>query len=349
MPNLHLIGPTPPPYGGVAIHIIRLAEALAAHGVYSKVVSTGGATPLMLARVFTRTARSPLAHFHTDEGNFKSTILFSRFWKSMGVPYILTTHSFRQIPQFSSQSALKHLRVAYKLAAARVAISDSTKAALIDVLNLDPATVTVIPSALPISNAERNAPLPNLPDAWQGAPVRILANAGRLTLFNNEDLYGLDLVVNAMRLLPDNDVHVLLAVADVVDESLFRNLEAASKSDPRIHLVRSSWPLARVVSHSHIVLRPTRTEGGPSLTLSEAIEMGTYTVGSDSVLRPPETQLFTNGNATSLAHVLASTIADVRAGKAPAPSIPNPSALRTLLEVYATAGLVNTLHTPADV
>ncbi len=349
MPNPVLVGPVPPPYGGVAIHILRLREALAMQGIPTTLVRTNGHAVAMVARVLTHTVRAPLVHFHTDEGNYKSTILFARWWKLMNVPYILTTHSFRSLNAFEQPRVRRALHSAYASAVARIAISDSTRDALCANLNVAASSVHVIPSTLPVSRTERAAPLPPLPSAWQGAPIRILANAGRLVRFNGEDLYGLDLVVDAMRDIDNPHAHVLLAVADVVDPSLLAPLEAAAAADQRIHVVRSSWPLAQVARNAHIVVRPTRTEGGPSLTLAEAAQLGAYTIGSDAVERPATTRLFRSGDAASLAAALQKTIADVHAG-IPAP-IPQDDAniVQQILEVYERAGLVSTLNTPADV
>jgi glycogen(starch) synthase len=349
MPNPHMVGPVPPPYGGVAIHIVRLREALAAKGLTTTMVPTNGSTPKMVARVLARTARAAFVHFHTDEGNYKSTILFSHWWRLLNIPYILTTHSFRSLPAFEKPSIRRALCSAYTNAAARIAISESTGDALRAVLGLDANTIDVVSSTLPVSRAELNASLPPLPSAWQGAPIRILANAGRLVRFNGEDLYGLDLVVEAMRLVDNPRVHALLAVADVVDASLLEPLETAAASDRRIHLVQSSWPLAQVARHAHIVIRPTRTEGGPSLTLAEAAQLGAFTIGSDAVERPPRTRLFRSGDAASLAAVLQKTIADVDAGIRAPLAQDSTDVINQLMAAYTRAGLVNTENTPAEV
>lgn len=303
----------------------------------------------MIASVCYRTARASFVHYHTDEGNYKSTLLFSMWWRLLRRPYGITTHSFRPLPAFESARLRRALASAYKHASLRIAISDATREAMVDILNLDSQSIAVVPSTFPISNAELHSPLPPLPAEWQGAPIRILANAGRLVRFRGEDLYGLDVLVRAMQHVPDTDVHVLLAIADVVDETLQTNLTHAAKTDPRIHIIRSAWPLARVASMAHIVVRPTRTEGGPSLTLNEAIELGVFAIGSDAVERPAFTRLFRNGDADHLSEVLRATIADVRRGQTAPQSHPNRDIIQTLVDLYARAGLVNTLNTPAEV
>ncbi|MBK9184745.1 MAG: glycosyltransferase [Ignavibacteria bacterium] len=110
---------------------------------------------------------------------------------------------------------------------------------------------------------------------------------------NGRDLYGLDVLVSAFSSIQDPEAALCIAVGDVVDTALLQNVLALASNDARITFVRDlNCPLAPFVQHAHIVVRPTRTEGGPSLTLSEALELGRWAVGSDAGQRPDGTVLF---------------------------------------------------------
>jgi len=127
---------------------------------------------------------------------------------------------------------------------------------------------------------------------------------------------------------------------DVADDDLYASWQRAARQDAGIHLVSDhTGPLLPAVLHSHIVVRPTRTEGGPSLTLSEALECGRIAIGSDAVPRLPGCRLFTNGSDTDLLRVLREATLDARSGNLPSPVHPFDDILTQLLVVYRDAGL----------
>ena len=338
MTPLRLLGPFPPPFGGVALHVVRLLEALRAEGIDAEGVSQGGVpdglggvrtfSPVDLLR------RTPV-HYHTDEGNARWMMLLGTTWKRLGVPYVVTVHSFRDRPEFTQDRWVRRLYAAYQGARAVIAISEEVRSDLVQRLGLDPSSVTVIGSDLPISQWERQAPLSSaFPSAWVEAPVRILANATRLVTYEGEDLYGLDLLADAVREIGD-DVATALVLGDVVDPSILETLETAAAENPRLHLVRDHvGPLLPAAAHAHVVVRPTRTEGGRSLTLAEALELGRWAVGSDAVPRPSGTRTFRNGDAEDLRRVVTEVCAQVRDGNLPEAVAGDHSLVEDLLDVY---------------
>ncbi len=345
MTPIRLLGPFPPPYGGVAIHLVRLLEALRERGVDMDGVSQGGVPegvdgirrmdPMDMFR------RSPV-HYHTDEGNARWMMLLGLTWQRLGVPYVVTVHSFRDRHEFAQTTWVRRLYKAYQGARAVIAISEEVRSDLVQRLGLDPSSITVIGSDLPISTWERSAPLsPALPEQWRNAPVRILANAGRLVRYEGEDLYGLDLVAEAVAGL-DTDVATALILGEVVEPDILRPIEQAAARNPRLFLVRDhSGPLLPAVQHADIIVRPTRTEGGRSLTLSEAIELGRWAIGSDSVPRPDGTMVFRNGDAADLRRALEEACGSVRNGTYPKPTSGNTELVDELLDVYRRSFSLN--------
>jgi glycosyltransferase involved in cell wall biosynthesis len=316
-----------------------LIEGLRAAGLSVEGISLGG-VPNGLPGIATMGARffasRTFVHYHTDEGNHRWMRLLSRWWQITRTPYVVTVHSFRHRPEFEDARVMQDLVRAYRGAKAVIAISEETARDLELRLGFRHQRTRVIPSALPMSSWERTSPLPSsVADRWQGASIRLLANAGRVVRFNGEDLYGIDVLVAALGLVPDADVALCIAVGDVVDADLWTTVQEAIARDPRITVVRDlAGPLAPFVERSHIVVRPTRTEGGPSLTLSEALECGRWAVGSDAVQRPDGTVLFRSGDATSLAATLRRCIDDVRRGAMPPAVVPNVDAIARIVNLY---------------
>lgn len=338
MTPLRLLGPFPPPYGGVALHMVRLLEALKGKGLSVMGVSQAG-VPKGIADVrrfgvVDLVRRAPV-HYHTDEGNARWMMLFGAVWRIFGVPYVVTVHSFRDRPELHRSRWKQQLRSAFHGARAIIAISGDVRTDLVNRLDLDPSTITVIGSDLPISMWERRAPLSSaFPEAWRTAPVRILANAGRLVRYQGHDLYGMDLLAEATNKL-GSDVATALVIGEVIHPELLTALEEATARNPHLFLIRvHEGPLLPAVEHAHIIVRPTRTEGGRSLTLTEAIELGRWAVGSDAVLRPLHTRTFPNGSAMALHDVLSEVCHHVRSGVLPEPVMPTTGLVEELLEVY---------------
>lgn len=339
MPNLTLLGPFPPPFGGVALHLVRLREALVSLGV-----DVVGASMSRMSASFTGVHRvgwrealpgMPL-HMHTDEGNARATVALTGLWRVGGRRYGLTFHSFRMRDDLRQLDT--RLALACKRARLVIAISNDVKQALIDRLGLGDETITVIPSALPISQWELNQPLPDIPQAWMDAKIRVIANAGRVVRYENADLYGIDLLLQAFKSINNPDASLLVVLGTVVDDSLAAELFALAQADPRIHIVTQIHsPLTPVTRMSHVVVRPTRTEGGESLTLSEARELGVWAVGSDAVQRPAGTVLFQNNNAEHLAQVLAEVMSRT---SMPTPVVGNAGVVDEMVMAYRKAGLL---------
>lgn len=336
--KVRVLAPFPPPYGGVALHSVRLLEGLRRHGLNATGISLGGLpdgidgiTHLSAGGFLQRS----IVHYHTDEGNHRWMRLLSRMWRTTLTPYVVTVHSFRHRPEFDDASVRRSLAAAFKHAKAVIAISDEVVNDLECRIGVRHKLTRTIPSNLPISQWETAFPLsPQIPQDWKDASVRLLANAGRIVSYQGKDLYGLDVLVEAMNQL-DGDVRLCIAVGEIVDAAVWADLRSRIEGDPRISVVRDlQGPLVPAVRHAHIVIRPTRTEGGPSLTLSEALELGRWAVGSDSVTRPEGTLLFRNEDPEDLARALRQCISHVRNAIMP-PAMPaNIDAVQRIVNLY---------------
>lgn len=345
MREVRILGPFPPPFGGVAIHCIRLLEALREKGLIARGVSLGG-VPQGVDNVSTwkpwmLLSRTPV-HYHTDEGNHRWMRLFSAFWRFTRTPYVVSVHSFRDRSELRNERTLRSLAAAFRHARAVIAISSDVADALEKTLGFRHTHTYVIPSTLPISEWELSAELPqSVAETWRRAPIRILANAGRVVLYNGRDLYGLDVLLDAFQLIDNPNVELCIAVGDVVDEALWRSHSERMKTDPRITLVRDlNSPLTPLVKQANIVVRPTLTEGGASLTITEALELGKWAIGSDSVSRPQGCILFRTGDHVDLVRALEEVITRVQNNDTPPQTRDSAGIAQLIIETYRAAELV---------
>ena len=337
--KIRVLGPFPPPFGGVALHCVRLLESLRQLGVDAQGISLGGlpagidAVTAFGAGMFF--GRTPV-HYHTDEGNHRWMRFLSQIWRITRTPYIVTVHSFRHRPEFDDPRVRRALADAYVHAKAVIAISDEVIRDLELRIGVRHKLTRTIASNLPISTWERSAPFPPTLDAhWKDGAVRLLANAGRIVRYRGKDLYGIDVLLDAMAMVSDADVQLCIAVGEIVDGDLWTQLQERIAADGRIWVLQdSSTPLVPVVAHAHVIIRPTRTEGGPSLTLTEAIELGRWAIGSDAVDRPAGTVTFINEDPSDLARALRQCISDSRRGTMPPAISSNIDAVQKIVNLY---------------
>jgi len=346
MNPLRILGPFPPPFGGVAIHCVRLVESLRQHGIPAKAISLGGLpeslADVSLLRPWSLLGRAPV-HYHTDEGNFRWMLLLSAWWRLTGTSYIVTLHSFRHRSEFESPVTRRRLRRAFTHAEAVVCISADVATAVEHELGLRHKRTKVIASNLPISRWEQQAPLPaDISELWRQAPVRLLANAGAVTSFNGKDLYGIDLLLESFSSIEDEHVSLCIVLGGVRDQQLANRLITFAQTDRRVCLMlEPQCALIPLVEHAHIIVRPTRTEGGPSLSVTEAMELGKITVASDAVHRPLGCITFRNEDPVELTKALSQAILRVRADDLPNPVQPYSDTLSQLLHLYQKLGFID--------
>ncbi len=355
MSHLRQLGPFPPPYGGVAVHLVRLCEVLEVGGHHVERISTvkTASVPAITSHDILR--RTPI-HYHTDEGNYKWLILFSVWWQILRVPYALTFHSFRVKHAFSSRIVRFFLKRALHCAKGVVAVSVPTLHSLHEQLKTN-VHVSVLNSAFPISAHEMNAPMwSTVPKAWLEAKHRVVVNAGRIVKYQQTDLYGIDVAIRAFNLLANdahNDVQLLVITGQVVDADLLAQYYSIKAHNHLVHIIPAEEsPLVPVHVAATMVLRSTRTEGGPSLTLTEALELGKVAIGSNAVARPHGTHMYDTENPVELADLIVklTTGSHSQQTHSPLPKTTNANeAAKEMLKFYADIGFVSTTKTPAEV
>jgi len=337
--KLAIFAPFPPPFGGVSVHAMRLVEQLREAGDDVLTVNVGHPSFRMLAEVIkVAWRRKRLVHYHSDEGNWKMTILLGFVCDLFGTRYVVTLHSFRDRTAFRNVLVRTLLRTTYERAERVICISEHVRDAVRSAIGIDAEQCVMISSTLPMSSSERSAPLPStVPQTWLDAPVRVLFNVSRLVRYEGKDLYGLDVVLGAWR-----EVHVahpaarlLVVIATIVDESLYDNaLEQLATLQGVDVLTNSTGLLMPYTVASHVVIRATRTEGGPSLTIQEALDVGCVAVASDSVPRPLNTMLFKNEDNNDCARVLGDAVQQVQQHDRPEPSVPSLDIIHRLRSLY---------------
>ena len=137
----------------------------------------------------------------------------------------------------------------------------------------------------------------------------ISSGAWQLSFHNGIDLYGFDLIINATNMLNQyfNNIGVILFVGNpyyneaYIDELKKRILKYGL--DNNILIItgqKEMWPILKI---SDIYVRATNTDGNP-LSIKEALHFGTTVVGSDCTMREEDVFLFKNRDYYSLVKII---------------------------------------------
>ena len=320
-----LVGSFPPPWGGIAVHVRRLAQRLHSegHAVRGLDLTRPAAMPapwpihpaprgLRKLPGWVRDARwAQVMHVHTHGMNASLLAQALAVGRVTGTPVVASVHSFRQRRR-GERTAWSH--VARRLD--HVVASGPDVYAAIAALGLT-RLVQVPPFVAPPASVV-DLPLPPPLEAFlaKHQPV-IAAGAAGLRRYRGQDLYGLDQLVAAAPAVLDRHPRAgfVFLLPRVGDASLLPGPDAPV----RIHQA----PLdeaATLWARADVFVRPT-LDDGDSVSVREALALGVRTVASDVVGRPVGCVTYAGAGTPGGAggQSLARTILEVLDRPAPAP------------------------------
>ncbi len=300
-----LVGPYPPPHGGVSVHVAALRRELTGSGVPCRVVNLdpranedaacinirGG---LDLARVVFQHARSGFTvHLHTNGHNLKSwlLVLLCGVAGRSSPCKVVTLHS-GMLPAYlkhSSPAARALARLAGCLFSWVVCVNQEIRDAL-TTLGIPPARLALLPAF--VAPRVRSGPLPVDLEAWIAGYSPLLST----TLFLRPE-YGLDVLVEGIaRLRRDYPLLgvVVMGSGDREEADVLlgrRGLRSA------VYLAGdvSHEDCVKLIARSDVFVRATRADGD-SISVREAASLGVPTVASDLGQRPEGVHLFPSGD-----------------------------------------------------
>jgi len=305
-----LLGPLPEPIGGVSIHINRLMFYLKKIGYKillcdeSKINKKEifNIRSLNFIQYLKLINQVELIHVHSSIHLFRLIHICTAFM--LGKHIVVTLHSWRS---FYLTTCI--WRLLFQLTKVNLIYvnPDIKREILLDGI-VSPAFVK------PILDIEK--PIPKDIEKWiekkRVAGFTIVAsNASRLSYHNNEDLYGLDICVDAItRLTRENiSIAMIFIISDYkYNESYIKNIESIiSKNgiDDRFLLYKGIVSFSQLLTKVDISIRATNTDGD-SISVRESICLGCLVVASNCVDRPKQAIIFKNRSSESLAETLVS-------------------------------------------
>jgi len=307
--KLLLIGPFPPPHGGISVHVAEAKKQLDRAGICSRVLNLNRSAPqsdeyicvrsgIELLRVLLAHVRQGWTpHLHTNGHNHKSWLvaLASGLVGQLAPVCLLTVHS-GMAPAYLAKASIWQRLLAYiacRLHHRVIAVNRQISGS-ISSLGVPHDSLEVIPAYFSVS------PPAALPATFKNLEKQAGPLISTVLFYRPE--YDFDLLIHALSRLRRRYPNVqclVMGSGEQQDEAerLIRE-EGMEESVKLLGDVPHESCLA-LISASDLFVRATRKDGD-SISVREALALGVPTVVSDVGHRPPGAILFRPGDLDDL-------------------------------------------------
>lgn len=322
-----IIGPMPPPLGGVSVHVQRVSAKLKKQANYVVHVES---EPLYRHRLFfiymikviyiLLKVKPHMVHMHTlflPNGlrELRWVMWFKRLLK---FDVILIEHNCRYVQQ-RDKTWKDRLNKLLPSIEQQVLIGNLTAQSFAQCGIVHAQKTTVEAAFLPPLQKDEAKIVATYPQEVftfieQHQHV-LLANASALRFFEGKDLYGFDRSIEALARLntKESNVGVILALSKVENEEYLACLKqkiATLQMQKHVYILtgqKELWPLLKKVD---VFVRPTLSDGA-SVSVQEALWCNLPVVASDVCNRPDNVHLFKTGNVDDLTRVLCKVLVNI--------------------------------------
>jgi glycosyltransferase involved in cell wall biosynthesis len=348
-----ILGPVPPPLGGVAAHVEQLGRLLRARGMSVGILDHYGTSPGDDG-VVGALRRNPLRYW-TEAGRHRSDVLHLHYshWLSLVAValrrrgdrrLVVTLHSHDAVAAVGARRGLRASATRWALGRFDEVIAVSREVAAGVAAHVGGRRLHVIAAFLgPAPDADARRLEPRVGRFLEGGRPTLVASCSQLPSGRGRpDPYGLDTAVEAFGMLAGRDRGLRLALflgrppSSVAERAYVDALLGRAAGLAGRVTVAVGEPLVAAFRHDVILLRPTRSEGD-AVSVREALAAGVPVVASD-VARRPEGTIVCGPGADALAAAVLPLLGD-RAGARPRPPADDEGAghLERILAVYAGA------------
>jgi len=327
-----LVGPYPPPLGGVSVYVRSLAEALREHGWRVIVADhfSGGSqdddlvaaglkrNPLRYLLVLPRLRADVLHYHHSHFGALIATVASLRLHKRK--VSVITLHGEGLVRLLvDRRRALRGLSTMMLrrfdcVIAVNAEIAETVK------LALPSADVRVLPAYIPSIEKPEASEVTRAFLSKSGPCLVVSAYKVSFNAGQAKDDYGLDVAVDTFIDLATTEESLRLAVFIANSPASRSEIDYLQALEGRIgsaclenrFAVFIAEPLTPAFHLANCVyLRPTRTEGD-SVSVREALDAGAPVIASDIVARPEAVKTVKIGEQRAWSGAVSSAIADDR-------------------------------------
>lgn len=310
-----LIGPFPPPPGGVSVHLTRLTGLLIDDFELDYVDESHlrksayfNLRSLNIFKYIKKILKADLIFIQSGTNSLRVVHLI--FGQIFSKKTILTLHAY---PNKKGRAKKRIDEVLYRTADKIIIVN----AYMLNHISI-PADKYIVKNAFIPPLLEKEPDLPEFLKVWieslksKGYFIAC-ANAYRLDIYNNQDLYGLDMCFEAAGRLLKRDYNIgFVFNVSTLEKSLhlykkYKTLIKESGLEETFLLINENLSFVNLMRESDIVLRPTNLDGD-ALTIREALYLHKPVIASDVVTRPEGTTLFRSRDIIDFENKLAETI-----------------------------------------
>lgn len=312
--NIIMVGPFPPPFGGVSIHTSRLTRMLRKEEYEIEEVNTSNNKVLqslvLLKLLLTSklTSKRPIVHNHGFR--VKSNALIIWLCRVLNIPYIQTIHSFRLDNRQLSKVEKQLIKYSIKNSSRTIVVSEQIKRDLVNYDSLE-SKMTVIPAFIPYNEEESNMTGGNYIDALgirefiDSHDFLLCANASKIAFYNNDDLYGIDLCIDLVKNLKDTtdyNLGFIFMLPTIYNREYYSKMQQRIKEyniENNFIFINKEVDMVPLFKYVDIFIRPTNTDGD-ALSVRESLFSGVPCIASDASVRPEGTTIFKNRDIKDL-------------------------------------------------
>ena len=328
-----IVGPVPPPRGGVSVHVMRLQALLQAYGHRVTVLPWSGFSKTSwwhkaasvvwqfvgLSLGLTR-ARNHTVHVHY--ATLPGFLVLLPWLYLVRARWALTLHSVRMLDDLgSAPSLIRRLALSALTRLDLIVCVRETIRTAVEALPIDGPETLLMPAFLPPAVDERDVGIlpPDLAKAMaerRVAGVRQLACAASYLGpgYGHADLYGVELLAEDLAVIAETTRQKICLVIMVSLEPkgqaamALARLQEVAASAPDLEIdFRIGCSLVPVLGLADVFVRPSR-EDGDSIAIREALAMGCPVLASDVVDRPDGVGTFPLDHADRRRAILAAIL-----------------------------------------
>ena len=321
--DLLILGPVPPPFGGISVHVSRLVPLLESAGFAVGVLNHFRATdaPLVVGALrknpinyyrMPKRFRPGILHYHHSRWPHLIAVALGK--GNSTARYIVTLHAGdiqKHFPQLISRVPLVAWLTRWALRRFDVVVVVDPKVGTIIQQHVNGQRVEVLPAFLEAGKAERDSYESSIETFLNAGPLLVVAAFGIQFRPDGGELYGVDTAVEAFVRLAAEQENLRLAIFFARRPTrrrarrhlamLEQQLERAGVRDRVLFVFGEA--LVPALRPNAIFVRPTRAEGD-AVSVREAMSAGLPVVASDVVERPAGVVAFPVGDSDGLCSAL---------------------------------------------
>jgi glycogen(starch) synthase len=309
--KLLLVGPYPPPHGGVSVHIAELKRRAAHQGIPCRVLNTDRAAepsphyiPVrraggFLFQLVQHALRGWTIHIHTNGHNLKSWLVAfaGGLAGRLGPGSLLTLHSGK-LPEYLQASRRRQwlARLTCRHFRQITCVSPQLRQA-VEGLGVPSSRIEVLPAFQGLTKHSGQWSLSPRFEKWFESHDPVFCLTG-----SNSPEYGVELLVQAIARMADRYKNAGCLLIGLGEEAKNVRHLIDQQNLTRSVLMLGDVPhdeCLHVISRSVALIRPTFADGD-SISVREALALGVPVIASNVTTRPEGTILFETGNSDDL-------------------------------------------------